>query len=215
MIRMNKEVGTSLKNKKCGVFRQAIYKNDTNETYTGLDDNTSRLIRSWNNTDCKYVLYDKGTVLRHDMMDVEEYVHITSPIRRMVDLLNQIILASSEQLVTGRSIKVTHFLDKWLGNINGLNKDMKTIRKVQTDCQLLERCTNNPEILDNIHDCVLFGKTESQKGVYSYVVYLTNMNILTRIKSTEDYTDLSKHRCKLFVFSDEDNIKNKIKCELQ
>ena len=92
---------------------------------------------------------------------------------------------------------------------------MKTIRKVQTDCQLLERCTNNPELLDNIHDCVLFGKTESQKGVYSYVVYLTNKNIITRIKTKEDYTDLSKHRCKLFVFSDEDNIKNKIKCELQ
>ena len=31
MIRMNKEVGRSLKNKECGIFRQAIYKNDTNE----------------------------------------------------------------------------------------------------------------------------------------------------------------------------------------
>lgn len=215
MIRMNKEVGTSLKKKECGVFRQAIYKNDTNETYAGLDDNTSRLIRSWNNTDCKYVLYDKDIVLRHDMMDVGEYVHITSPIRRMVDLLNQIILASSEQLVTVRSTNANHFLDKWLENITGLNTDMKTIRKVQTECQLLERCTNNPDLLDNIHDCVLFGKTESQKGVYSYVVYLTNMNIITRIKSKEEYLDLSKHRCKLFVFSDEDNIKNKIKCELQ
>lgn len=215
MIRMNKEVGTSLKNKECGVFRQAIYKNDTNETYVGLDDNTSRLIRSWNNTDCKYVLYDKDVVLRHDMMDVGEYIHITSPIRRMVDLLNQIILVSSEQLVKGRSINATNFLDKWLENINGLNKDMKTIRKVQTDCQLLERCTNNPELLDNIHDCVLFGKTEIQEGVYSYVVYLTNMNIITRIKTKEEYSDLSKHMCKLFVFSDEDNIKNKIKCEIQ
>jgi len=215
MIRMNKEVGTSLKKKECGVFRQAIYKNDTNETYTGLDDNTSRLIRSWNNTDCKYVLYDKDIVLRHDMMDVGEYVHVTSPIRRMVDLLNQIILASSERLVRGCSTNATHFLGKWLENINGLNTDMKTIRKVQTDCQLLARCTNRPDLLDDIHECVLFGKTESRQGVYSYVVYLTNMNIITRIKSKEEYSDLSKHRCKLFVFSDEDNIKNKIKCELQ
>ena len=215
MIRMNKEVGTSLKKKECGVFRQAIYKNDTNETYTGLDDNTSRLIRSWNNTDCKYVLYDKDIVLRHDMMDVGEYVHVTSPIRRIVDLLNQIILASSERLVRGCSTNATHFLGKWLENINGLNTDMKTIRKVQTDCQLLARCTNRPDLLDDIHECVLFGKTESRQGVYSYVVYLTNMNIITRIKSKEEYSDLSKHRCKLFVFSDEDNIKNKIKCELQ
>ena len=215
MIRMNKEVGRSLKNKECGIFRQAIYKNDTSETYTGLDDNTSRLIRSWNNTDCKYVLYDDDAVLRHDMMNVGEYVHITSPIRRMVDLLNQIILSSSEQLINGRSINANQFLEKWVINMDGLNQNMKTIRKVQTDCQVLERCTNNPELLGESHKCVLFGKTTLQDGIYSYIVYLTNDNILTRIKTGEEYQDLSKHMCKLFMFSDEDNIKNKIKCELQ
>jgi len=215
MIRMNKEVGKSLKKKECGVFRQAIYKNDTNETYADLDDNTSRLIRSWNNTDCKYVLYDDNVVLRHDMMDVGEYVHITSPIRRIVDLLNQIILSSSEQLVNGRSINANQFLEKWVTNMDGLNQNMKTIRKVQTDCQVLERCTNNPELLGESHECILFGKTQHYEGIYSYVVYLTDVNILTRIKSREEYQDLSKHTCKLFVFSDEDNLKNKIKCELQ
>jgi len=215
MICMNKEVGKSLKKKECGVFRQAIYKNDTNETYADLDDNTSRLIRSWNNTDCKYVLYDDNVVLRHDMMDVGEYVHITSPIRRIVDLLNQIILSSSEQLVNGRSINANQFLEKWVTNMDGLNQNMKTIRKVQTDCQVLERCTNNPELLGESHECILFGKTQHYEGIYSYVVYLTDVNILTRIKSREEYQDLSKHTCKLFVFSDEDNLKNKIKCELQ
>ena len=215
MIRMNKEVGKSLKKKECGVFRQAIYKNDTNETYTDLDDNTSRLIRSWNNTDCKYVLYDDDVVLRHDMMDVGEYVHITSPIRRIVDLLNQIILSSSEQLINGRSINANQFLEKWVTNMDGLNQNMKTIRKVQTDCQVLERCTNSPELLGESHECILFGKTEHYEGIYSYIVYLTNVNIITRIKSNEEYQDLSKHICKLFVFSDEDNLKNKIKCELQ
>ena len=215
MIRMNKEVGRSLKNKECGIFRQAIYKNDTSETYTGLDDNTSRLIRSWNNTDCKYVLYDDDAVLRHDMMNVGEYVHVTSPIRRMVDLLNQIILSSSEQLINGRSINANQFLEKWVTNMDGLNQNMKTIRKVQTDCQVLERCTNSPELLGEPHECILFGKTEHYEGIYSYIVYLTNVNIITRIKSNEEYQDLSKHICKLFVFSDEDNLKNKIKCELQ
>jgi len=215
MIRMNKEVGKSLKKKECGVFRQAIYKNDTNETHPDLDDNTSRLIRSWNNTDCKYVLYDDDVVLRHDMMDVGEYVHITSPIRRIVDLLNQIILSSSEQLINRRSINANQFLEKWVTNMDGLNQNMKTIRKVQTDCQVLERCTNSPELLGESHECILFGKTEHYEGIYSYIVYLTNVNIITRIKSNEEYQDLSKHICKLFVFSDEDNLKNKIKCELQ
>ena len=214
MVRMNKEVGTRMKNKETGIFRKAIYKNETNEDYVDIDDNTSRLIRSWNNTDCKYVLYDKDIVLRHDMMDIDEYVHITSPIRRIVDLLNQIMLLSKEQLVCRMSENAGMFLQKWVEKIHQLNIDMKAIRKVQIDCRLLEICSNDTTILDNIHNCVIFGKTEIN-GIYSYMVYLNDVNILTRIKTTEEYKDLSKHKCKLYMFSDEDNIKNKIKCELQ
>jgi len=213
MVRMNKEVGTRMKNKETGIFRKAIYKNETNELHTDIDDNTSRLIRSWNNTDCKYVIYDKDMILRHDMMDIDEYVHITSPIRRIVDLLNQIMLLSKEQLVGQMSESAETFLQKWVEKIHQLNIDMKAIRKVQTDCRLLEICSNDTTILDNIHNCVIFGKTEIN-GIYSYMVYLKDANILTHIKTPEEYNDLSKHKCKLYMFSDEDNIKNKIKCHL-
>ena len=105
------------------------------------------------------------------------------------------------------------FLQKWVEKIHQLNIDMKAIRKVQTDCRLLEICTNDMTILDNIHNCVIFGKTEIN-GIYSYMVYLKDANILTHIKTPEEYNDLSKHKCKLYMFSDEDNIKNKIKCHL-
>lgn len=216
MIRMNKEVGTSLKTKETGIFRNAVYKNNIqSEEHNHLDENVRRMVRAWNNTDCKYVSFDKDINLRHDMMDVSEYVHITSPIRRMVDLLNQIMLASSENLVVTQSEKAVNFLNKWLINIDGLNRDMKAIRKVQSDCQLLERCTNNPDLLENIYDCILFSKTSNGDDTYSYMVYLTSENILTRIKTTTEYLDLSRHNCKLFMFSDEDNIKNKIKCVIQ
>ena len=47
------------------------------------------------------------------------------------------------------------------------------------------------------------------------IIYLTLDKILTRIKTSNDYSDLSRHTCKLFMFSDEDNIKNKIKCVIQ
>lgn len=216
MIRMNKEVGASLKTKETGIFRNAVYKNNIqSEEHNHLDENVRRMVRAWNNTDCKYVSFDKDISLRHDMMNVSEYVHITSPIRRMVDLLNQIMLASSENLVVTQSDKAVNFLNKWVINIDGLNRDMKAIRKVQSDCQLLERCTNNPDLLENIYDCILFSKTSNGDDTYSYMVYLTSENILTRIKTTSNYLDLSKHTCQLFMFSDEDNIKNKIKCVIQ
>lgn len=216
MVRMNKEVGASLKTKEVGIFRNAVYKTHMpNNVYSHLDDTVGRMIRSWNNTDCKYVSFDKDISLRHDMMDVSEYVHITSPIRRMVDILNQIILSTSERLVLNQSKNAMTFLNKWVTNLDVLNRDMKTIRKTQSACQLLERCTNNVELLDKIHECVLFGKTNQSNNTYSYMVYLTSEKILTRIKTSNDYIDLSNHTCKLFMFSDEDNIKNKIKCVIQ
>ena len=216
MIRMNKEVGASLKTKETGIFRNAVYKNIIqNEDHNNLDETVRRMVRAWNNTDCKYVSFNKDVNLRHDMMDVSEYVHITSPIRRIVDLLNQIMLAYSEKLVVTQSDKAINFLNKWVINIDGLNRDMKAIRKVQSDCQLLERCTNNPNLLENIYHCILFSKTNNGDDTYSYMVYLTSENILTRIKTHTEYIDLSIHTCKLFMFSDEDNIKNKIKCVIQ
>jgi len=217
MVRMNKEVGASLKTKEVGIFRNAVYKTHTTTTdaYSHLDENVGRMIMSWNNTDCKYVSFDKDINLRHDMMDVSEYVHITSPIRRMVDILNQIILSSSERLVLNQSENAVKFLTKWVTNLDTLNQDMKTIRKIQSECYLLERCSNNEELLEKTHQCILFGKTTQPDNTYSYMVYLTLDKILTRIKTSNDYSDLSRHTCKLFMFSDEDNIKNKIKCVIQ
>jgi exoribonuclease R len=213
---MNKEVGASLKTTETGIFRNAVYKNHVStHAYSHLDENVGRMIRSWNNTDCKYVSFDKDINLRHDMMEISEYVHITSPIRRMVDLLNQIMLSSSANLVFTQSENAIKFLTKWVTNLEILNRDMKTIRKTQSDCQLLERCNNNEELLENTHACILFGKTTHIDNTYSYMAYLTSEKILTRIKTINDYSDLSNHTCKLFMFSDEDNIKNKIKCVIQ
>ena len=47
----------------------------------------------------KYVLFDEGLTLEHELIkskvfhinSLNSYLHITSPIRRLVDLLNQII----------------------------------------------------------------------------------------------------------------------------
>jgi exoribonuclease R len=215
MIRMNTETGNHLAQNNSGIFRKATYKNDTTlDLDKVFDKNTSNFIKSWNNTDCKYVRYEEDVVIRHDMMSVSSYVHITSPIRRIVDLLNQIILTQTKLLVKTISSNAKTFLMKWLDQIDALNENMKSIRKVQTDCQLLFQCNNNKDWFDKTHSSILFGKTERNDGYYSYTVYISELNVVTRIKTEQNIDDFTVHKCQLFTFNDEEHITNKIKCQL-
>ena len=50
----------------------------------------SKFITSWNSSGGKYVTHD--SYLSHDLLHLDAYIHITSPIRRLVDLLNIIVL---------------------------------------------------------------------------------------------------------------------------
>jgi len=215
MIRMNTETGNHLAQNKSGIFRKATYKNDTTlDLDKVFDKNTSNFIKSWNNTDCKYVRYEEDVVIRHDMMSVSSYVHITSPIRRIVDLLNQIIIMQTKLLVKMISSNAKTFLMKWLDQLDALNENMKSIRKVQTDCQLLFQCNNNKDWFDKTHSAILFGKTERNDGYYSYTVYISELNVVTRIKTEQNIDDFTIHTCQLFTFNEEEHITNKIKCQL-
>jgi len=215
MIRMNAETGNHLAQNKSGIFRKATYKNDTTlDLDKAFDKNTSNFIKSWNNTDCKYVRYEEDVVIRHDMMSVSSYVHITSPIRRIVDLLNQIIIMQTKLLVKMISSNAKTFLMKWLDQLDALNENMKSIRKVQTDCQLLFQCNNNKDWFDKTHSAILFGKTERNDEYYSYTVYISELNVVTRIKTEQNIDDFTIHKCHLFTFNEEEHITNKIKCQL-
>ena len=53
-----------------------------------------RMIQYWKNTSGQYILYsDNHELLEHAVMQMKSYIHITSPIRRMVDLLNQMSMS--------------------------------------------------------------------------------------------------------------------------
>lgn len=62
----------------------------------------------------------------HEMLNVE-YAHVTSPIRRLVDIINLSILQN-----IGKD-----FCEKWLKRIDFINDKMKSIKKVQNNCKLM------------------------------------------------------------------------------
>jgi hypothetical protein len=91
---------------------------------------------------------------------------------------------------------------------------MRAIRKIQTDCDLITRCFHNPEIIDFIYKGVIFDKVHKNNGTISYMVFLEDIKILSRITTKNDMENYSIRDFKLFLFEDEDKLKKKIRLQI-
>jgi exoribonuclease R len=184
-----------------------------NDLPDDLDNGTKHVIRSWNYTNGQYMLFSNK--VSHEMMNTD-YIHITSPIRRLVDLLNQTILLSNLGLIRGMSDSGAAFLRRWLGELEYINTTMRAIKKVQTDCFLLQRCVEDPDILEKTYDGILFDKLVKNEGsVVSYMVYLPELKLLSRYNilcdgggGGDNYT---RGKFRIFLFDDKDTFRKKIK----
>ena len=216
MIFMNLHTGKLMMNNKIGVFRCANFINPNKNSILKeeIDDETLRIVTSWNNVTGQYVLFDENSYLGHDVMNIKSYTQITSPIRRLVDLLNLMILSDKLSLIFNLSSDAQLFLNNWLGELDYLNASMRSIRKIQTDCDVLNRCFTNPDIMYNEYSGIIFDKIMKNDGNYSYMVYLKGIKLLSRFSSHNNFDDYSTHNFKIYLFEDEDKTKKKIRLQL-
>jgi len=180
----------------------------------GIDEDTVRVIQTWNNTIGQYIAYDGDAQMGHDFMKTKSYIHITSPIRRLVDLLNQIILFGNEKMVVHISDGADKFLKKWLSELDYLNTSMRSIRKVQTDCALLDRCFKSPDVLEKEYSGVVFDKMIRDNFILSYMVYLKELKMLSRINVITDVDNFTTCKFKLYLFENEEKTRKKIRLQL-
>jgi len=139
----------------------------------------------------------------------QPYTHCTSPIRRIVDLYNQSVLLD---------------LNWTPPDISFLNEKNKQIRKCQQDCSLMQVCFHRTEIMNTLLEGTILDVEKKGDNKYKYSVYIQetplastespSLKLVTRMTSTIEYSLLSQHRFKLFLFKDEHSISKKIKVEI-
>ena len=215
MIQTNKYIAEYMMKQQIGIFRVGKMMSSFQEEKQlyHLKEDTQRLIQSWNNMVGQYVVYNQEDTAQfeHCILKTKSYMHITSPIRRLVDLLNQMMIIGNLCPIS-LSNSALEFIDKWCCRIDYINTTSRAIRKIQTDCYSLHLCVNSPNIMNQIHQGIVFDKSEnSMGGVFSYMVYLENIKLLTRIKSTICVENYSIHNFKIFLFEKEDNTKKKMR----
>ena len=224
MVLMNYNCAKELLKTKSGIFRSTIVKtNDSIVLPDYVPEDVSKFIKVWNSSCGQYVdvssIDDKNVdkIIKHEMLEMDAYIHITSPIRRLVDLLNIIKFQQNFGLIA-LSENASAFYLKWIQQIDYINITMRAIRKVQNDCNLLDMCTkngdNDPEKMDKLYDGYCFDKLIRNDGLYQFIVYLPELKLTSRITSRENMANYEKQQYKLFLFNNEDKFKKKIRLQV-
>jgi len=133
----------------------------------------------------------------------------------LVDLLNIIIIQKELGLFKFNKLSKS-FHDKWTNNekIEYINKTMKSIRKVQNDCSLLKMCSTDKEITTKIHVGYIFDKLLRNNGLFQYMVYFPELKMNNRFTNCNELENNIKRNFKLYIFTDENRLKKKIRIEL-
>ena len=208
MILMNSYSGKRLLEYDTGIFRSVRLK-DKIEIPEEIPTNISKFITSWNSAGGKYVAFDD--YLSHDLLQLDAYIHITSPIRRLVDLLNMIKLQEKLGIINvDGSMKQFHC--EWMARLPYINKTMRSIRRVQNDCSLLHYCVSKREKEDA--EGYIFDKIIRNDGLFQYMVYFPKIKMVNRFTTRHEHDNYSKHSFHVYVFMDEDRLKQKLRIDL-
>ena len=198
-------------------FREGIYRsltlNNMREIPENVPEDVTKFLKLWNCSSGQYSTFSKqqGHILVRE--GVESYIHITSPIRRLVDLLNSIKIQKLMGLYNF-SIDADDFYTKWENRIDYINTTMRAIRKVQNDCTILNMVTNKPEMLTKSYEGYVFDKIKRNDGLFQYIVYLHKLKILSRITARNDLNNYECVNFRIFVFNDESSLKRKIRLQI-
>lgn len=134
------------------------------------------------------------------------YAHITSPMRRLVDIINQVHVLS---YISDISQEALAFLEQWSceEKLIYVNKMSKSIKRVQNESALL--CLYD-QIKDNIYaGKILESETFQRDGVYHYTVFLKELYLIAPFHSCEKLQ--GTYNFKLYKFDKESLFRKKIR----
>ena len=212
MIHMNYITAKELLEYNNGIFRSNVINKDI-VIPSNVPDDVGKFIKILNSNGSMYIdisTNETNQSISHDSLDMDAYIHITSPIRRLVDLLNIIQFQQNKSLIQ-LSDDSWEFHNKWLKNIEYINKTMKSIQRVQNECNLLHMCMTNQDIMEKVYDGYIIDCINTVNTMYRYNVFLPELKLTSHIITNIDMKIYEKHQFKLYLFNNMDKFKKKIR----
>ena len=209
MIVMNHYCAQQMFKNNIGIYRSMTY-NSPDVSCMIQDNDVKNFLKGWHSTGGNYSKI--SDTIKHDALNLEQYIHITSPIRRLVDLLNMVEIQSILKL-TNLTKQSTEFHASWTTDerLEFINTTMRSIRKIQNECNLLYMCTNSPDILSKKHNGFIFDKMKKTDGMFQYHVYLTNLKMVRKTISSTEVDINNYYKFELYLFMDQIQLYKKVR----
>ena len=206
MMQMNCSCAQIMKEKKIGIYRTVHSKNPNCEVQTGVPMFVRILEQQLSGM---YKMFKIDEKLNHEVLGFSEYIHFTSPIRRMVDLLNQIKWII--HIVQPKNIRaeVDNFYQGQTNNLDVLNAKMKKIRRIQSDCDILYKITNDEHLIQKTFEGIV---VSIETNVCN--IYIEELQWLSHVKTSVEFKKYDKIKCKLYIFEKEEQMKKRIRIQI-
>lgn len=192
-----------------GIYRSSSFHNTTAPVPSTLPDDVYNFMKIWGAAAGQYVVGKTP----HEILELDTYTHITSPIRRLVDLLNLTNIQRNLGMYVFKG-DIDRFYTYWLGKLDYINTTMRSIRKVQTECSLLELCTKTPNMSETEYTGYVFDRIERNDGLYQYMSYLPELKMVSKINSRLNKNNFDSVLFRIYLFRDEDRLKQKIRVHM-
>ena len=199
---MNYQASKLLLERKSGIFR-ITSENNMYDIQSCIPTNIRAIINNISGSYCTYENLRSHSLIGEGL---DSYIHITSPIRRLVDLCNMI-----EMQTDIMSDKAKDFAKSWMSAIDDINAITKTIKKVQNNCNLLSLYTK--EGLKK-YTGIIFNKKEYKEDILKFSIYIPDLKMISTLKTREKLENYSNVVVSTHIFVDEDNIMKKIRLQL-
>ena len=192
MMQMNTFLAKEMYSKKIGIFRTTTSSNNNKNTTLNT---TSSFLHIWEHAiSGKYIEYSDSDEYHHQILNVSHYMHFTSPIRRKVDIYNQLCWMAEYNMDVFPRLY-----------IDSINEDTKKIRKIQNECTLLYTLQQSSREDEEIDGIILQIITTEK-----VLVYLPTYKSILSCKYSCCKELYMSVKCKIYIFERESDYKMKI-----
>lgn len=218
MLKFNQNIALQMGEKREGIYR-CIYDvhHETKDKPTDFPSEIYDHIQYIRGQASSYSLFKEDLYNTSIYGKNGIYLQVTSPIRRLVDLLNNIALLHFMDLHSFKNDALIFYKD-WISDekLDFINTSSRAVRKIQSKCQIYHTYEINRARNQTIEYIgYLFDKIKKEgDGKYQYMVYLPDLNLTSYITLQNDLENYSKHIFSIYIFMSEENEKRKIKLQI-